>query len=164
MSTIGDTFRELNLLKEAQVFEEYAIAGAMAFLFYTEPARTYDLDVFIFLPAQAGLVFTMEPLYDKLRERGYSFDAEHVLIFDTPVQFIPAYNPLTEEAVREAVVHNYDGVEIRVIRAEHLVALAYQTGGRHRIVRAEALVEEGAIDTTKLQSILVTHGITSSFG
>lgn len=164
MSTIRDTFRELNLLKEAQIFDEYAIAGAMAFLFYTEPARTYDLDVFIFLPAQTGLVFTMEPLYDKLRERGYSFDAEHILIFDTPVQFIPAYNPLAEEAVREAVMHDYDGVEIRVIRPEHLIALAFQTGGRHRIVRAEALLEEGAIDNAKLESILLTYGITSPFG
>ncbi len=119
----------------------------------------YDLDVFIFLPAQTGPLITMSPLYDILRERGYVFDAEHVIIHDTPVQFLPAYNPLSEEAVREAVFYDYEETPVRVIRPEHLVALAFQTGGRHRRIRAEALLEDGDIDADRLNAILARRTI-----
>lgn len=159
MATLAEVFAVLNSLKNAQAIEEYAIAGAMAFLFYTEPVRTYDLDVFVFLPPQKGLLITMEPLYRILRERGYAFDAEHVMIHETPVQFLPAYNALSEEAVREAVLQDYEGVAVRVIRPEHLIALAFQTGGAHRRYRAEALLAEGKTDLNVLNAIMERHRV-----
>ena len=159
MPGLADVFHTLNELEHQNVIERYAVAGAMAFLFYTEPARTYDLDVFVFLPPQAGLLISMQPMYKELESRGYSFNAEHVMMHGTPVQFLPVYNDLAEESVDQAVTHDYDGVSVRVISAEHLVALALQTGGEHRRVRAEALIESGKLDTPKLNKIFVTHGI-----
>jgi len=159
MANLTDVFRALNDLETDGVIQKYAIAGAMAFLFYTEPVRTYDLDVFIFLPPQEGPLISMEPLYSELRRHGYAFDAEHVLMYQTPVQFLPAYNSLAEESVDHAIVHDYDGVEVRVISAEHLVALALQTGGRHRMIRAEALLESNILDQEKLDAILAAHNI-----
>jgi hypothetical protein len=150
----------LNGLEEDGVIRKYAIAGAMAFLFYTEPARTYDLDVFVFLPPQEGLIFSMEPLYDELRKRGYSFDAEHVMIAETPVQFLLAYNPLAEEAVEQAVMRDYTGVPVRVVRAEYLAALSFQTGGRHRLIRAEALLEDNVVNEDDLEALMIRHGIS----
>ena len=41
MSTLGDVFGELNLLKATGLVRDYAIGGATAVLFYAEPARTY---------------------------------------------------------------------------------------------------------------------------
>lgn len=159
MTTLSQTFRVLNELQVDGVIEQYAVAGAMAFLFYTEPATTYDLDVFVFLPPQTGLIFSMDPLYGELRKRGYSFDAEHVMIYETPVQFLPAYNALAVEAVEQAVVHDYNGTPVRVISSEHLIALAYQTGGGHRIARASSLLAMGTIDAGRLDAILSAHGI-----
>jgi len=131
----------------------------MAFVFYTEPTPTYDLDVFVFLPPQDGLILSMEPLYTELRKRGYAFDAEHVMIHGTPVQFLPAYNRLAEEAVEEAVTHDYAGIPVRVVGPEHAIALAIQTGGSRRLVRARGLEEQGTIDMAKLQAILAAHAI-----
>ena len=159
MAILSAVFLELNNLEPQGVIQKYAIAGAMAFLFYTEPVRTYDLDVFIFLPPQASPLISMEPLYSELRRRGYAFDAEHVLMFETPVQLLPAYNDLAIEAVDQAVTHDYDGVPVKVISAEHLVALALQTGGKHRRIRAEALLEDDVLDVERLNSILAVHGI-----
>jgi hypothetical protein len=159
MPVLTEVFKALNELEEAGVIRKYAIAGAMAFLFYTEPARTYDLDVFVLLPPQAGLVFSMQPLYQELQSRGYTLDAEHVMISETPVQFLPVYNALAEEAIDQAALHEYDGVLVRVVGPEHLAALAYQTGGRHRITRAEALEETGGLDIAKLEAICIAHGI-----
>lgn len=45
--TLADVFRELNELKATGLVREYAIGGATAALFYAEPARTYDVDVFV---------------------------------------------------------------------------------------------------------------------
>ena len=47
MSSLADVFRELNTLKDTGVVRDYAIGGATAVLFYAEPARTYDVDVFV---------------------------------------------------------------------------------------------------------------------
>lgn len=162
MATLANVFRALNALKEGGAIKDYAIAGAMALLFYMEPVRTYDLDVFVFLPPQEGLLITMEPLYRILREQGYDFDAEHVLIDETPVQFLPAYNALSEEAVRDAVFHDYEGVPVRVTRPEYLIALAFQTGGARRRLRAEILLEGGGIDGDLLNDILAKHNIVRS--
>jgi hypothetical protein len=159
MASLVDVFRVLNDLKRDGILYEYAIGGGMAILFYAEPVRTYDIDVFVFLPPQTGPILVMTPLYDALRERGFTFDAEHVLIHDVPVQFLPAYNALVEEAVDQAVMHDYEGVAVRVIGPEHLAALAIQTGGRKRRLRAEALLEEGAVDRAKLQRILDAHNL-----
>ena len=41
-------------MKHEGVIEDYAVAGAMAILFWTEPVPTYDLDVLVLLPASPG--------------------------------------------------------------------------------------------------------------
>ncbi len=164
LSTLKDVFRTLNQFKDEGVLVEYAIAGAMAFLFYTEPVRTYDLDVFVFLPPQTSAIFSMEPLYKILRDRGYGFDAEHVMIEETPVQFLPAYNKLSEEAVEQAILHEYEGEFVRVIRPEYLIALAFQTGGGHRLFRAESLLAEGIVSEELLNAVMTSHNVVRKSG
>jgi hypothetical protein len=68
MSTLADVFRELNTLKADDLVRDYAIGGATAALFYAEPARTYDIDVFVVLggTAPASLV-SLERFYEWAR-------------------------------------------------------------------------------------------------
>lgn len=54
MPTLGDVFRELNALKEERIVADYALGGATAMLFYAEPTRTYDVDVFVLLARAEG--------------------------------------------------------------------------------------------------------------
>ena len=57
MPTLRDTFAVLNTMRDEGVVEDYAIAGAMAILFWTEPVPTFDLHVLVFLPGSGvGLV------------------------------------------------------------------------------------------------------------
>ena len=51
--TFAAALRAINDLKNDGVIEEYAIAGAMALVFWTEPVPTFDLDVFVLLPEPA---------------------------------------------------------------------------------------------------------------
>ena len=126
------------------VFTRYAIAGAMAATFYVEPLLTFDLDVFVVLPQAPGGLLTLAPLYDALRARGYSEqENECIRIEGVPVQFLPAYNALLEEALKEAQEIMYEDVPARVLRSEHLLAICLQTGRskdreRVRILREQA--------------------------
>jgi len=62
------------------------------------------------------------------------------MIEGVPVQFFPAYNSLVEESVVTARVCDYEGVPVRVVDPEHLIALALQTGGPRRRERAWQLL------------------------
>lgn len=135
------TLQVLNELERGDVIDRYAIGGAMGATFYVEPLLTFDLDVFVVLPQSAGDVLSLAPLYEALRARGYSEEGECVLIEGVPVQFLPAYNALLEEALREARETSYEEVPTRVVRAEHLIAICLRRDKdreRVRIFREQA--------------------------
>src|ERR1700741_1329142 len=100
----------------------------MGAIFYTEPFLTFDLDVFLILPTSEAGLLSLAPIYEALRTRGYREEKETVLIEGVPVQFIPAYNALIEDALEEAQETKYEDVPARILRSEHLVAIALQTG------------------------------------
>lgn len=164
MSRLAEVFGVLDSLKDEGTIVEYAIGGAMAVLFCAEPLRTYDLNVFVFLPGEPGRLVSLTPLYERLAAREFRAEAEHVFIHGVPVQFLPAWNDLAEESVREAIVLEYDsGVSARVIRPEHLVALAVQTGGQKRREHVARLLETTGFDARRLEAILERHGLTETW-
>jgi hypothetical protein len=60
----ADALRALNSIKGERVIEDYAVAGAMAMVFWTEPVPTYDLDVLVLLPAAHGPIVSLGPIYE----------------------------------------------------------------------------------------------------
>jgi hypothetical protein len=151
------TLEVLNELEKEGVFSRYAIGGAMAATFYTEPFLTFDLDVFVLLqPSTTGLI-SLAPIYQALRTRGYQEEKETVLIEGVPVQFLPAYNALIEEALAEAREVDYEGVRTRVARAEHLVAICLQTGRDKDRERVRILREQAGLDLGFLANVLKRH-------
>ena len=143
------------------IIKAYAIGGGIAATYYIEPVLTYDLDIF-FIPASEGLD-VLATIYEYARERGFSAEAEAILIEGFPVQFIPAYNDLVREAVENAATLKYRDVEARVVTAEYLAAIALQTGrakDRERLVR---LLEDAVIDRAVLGRILDFFGLTDKF-
>ena len=133
----------------------------MAVLFYAEPTRTYDLDGFVLLPHREHTIVLLTPVYSWLKERGFEPKEEHVVVHGVPVQFLPAYNDLVEEANHDARQLDYDDVSVRVAPPEHLVALAFQKGGSRRRERAFQLLETDEVDRDKLDVLLKRHGIAA---
>ncbi len=160
MSSLADVFRLLNGMRDDGVVTDYAIGGATAVLFYAEPTRTYDLDVFVTLPADAARELApLSGVYEWARGRGIRIDAEHLLVEGVPVQLLPSYNDLVEAALGAARIHDYEGVPVRVVGPEHLIALALQAGGARRRERAWQLLQSGAVDRERLQALLTAHDI-----
>jgi hypothetical protein len=153
----------LNQLEADGVLSRYAIGGAIGATFYTEPVPTYDLDVFVVLPASHSGLLTLAPIYDALRLRGYSEDGACVVVEGVPVQFLPAYNALLEEALAEAVTTKYEQTPTRVLRAEHLAAIAVQTGPEKDRERVRLLREQARLEAGLLESILSRHGLGEKF-
>ena len=147
----------MNELEREGVFLRYAIGGAMGATFYTEPVLTFDLDVFILLPSKTSGVISLDALYAALRRRGYKEEREAVSIEGVPVQFLPAYNPLIEEALAQAREIDYEGVSTRVLRAEYLIAICLQTGRTKDRARVAMLREQASIDRDLLAEITKRH-------
>jgi hypothetical protein len=82
-----------------------------------------------------------------------------VTIEGVPVQFLPAFNALIEEALSEAVCTRYEQTPTRVLRAEHLIAIAVQTGRDKDRQRARLLLEHASMDTAYLTAILARHDL-----
>ena len=129
----------------------------MAATFYTEPVLTFDLDVFVLLQSSATGLVSLAPIYDALRTRGYKEEQECILIEGVPVQFLPAYNALIEEALAQAREIDYEGVPARVVRAEHLIAICLQTGRAKDRARVAMLREQAHLDHELLADILNRH-------
>ena len=149
------------------VIRKFAIAGAVAALYYSELTVTEDLDVLVpFEDLQdkpSGLA-SLEPLVSYLRARGYEkFEKEGIVVEGWPVQFLPVSNELDAEALERAKeVELPDGprsTKIPMLRPEHIVATALRVGrakDRERVIR---FVEEHLVDLGELQNVLSRHNL-----
>lgn len=156
------TLQVLNTLEHDGVIEKYAIGGAMGATFYIEPVLTFDLDIFVVLRQKSALL-TLAPLYEALRMKGYKAEGECVNIEGVPVQFLPAYNALLEEALAEAQTIRYEKTPARVLRAEHLVVICLQTGRVKDRDRVRLFLEEARLDMEYLSEVLNRHGLEDAW-
>ena len=157
---IREVFRIVNQMQAEDVIDCYAIGGAVGATFYLEPSATLDVDVFItFQPGEGSLFLDPQPLFDYLKARGGAMEGEHIVIAGWPVQFLPAGTPLVEEALQEAVTKDVNGIPVRVFTAEHLAAIALQTGRAKDKARLLQFIESAALDATRFQATLARHGL-----
>ncbi|MFN4032164.1 MAG: hypothetical protein ACK4ME_00855 [Fimbriimonadales bacterium] len=156
MNTAIRAFRELQAQGAIRAF---ALGGASALVFYTEPVLTYDLDFFVILDAPSDQILSLQPLYEYFTKRGYTIEGEQVLIDGAPVQVLPAYNPLVEEAVQNAVELPFNGETVPVLTPEYLLAIALQTYRHKDRERARLLWQQATIDEGKLLDICARHGL-----
>jgi hypothetical protein len=146
------------------VIEQYAIGGAVGATFYLEPVATVDIDVFVsFKKAAANALISVSPIYDYLTARGHKAEKEYIVIGGWPVQFLPPGNALVEEALSQAIEPEVEGVRIRVMTAEHLTAIALQTGRAKDAARILQFIESGTLDADKLDGILQRHGLVAKW-
>ena len=155
------TLEVLNELENIGVVVRYAIGGAIAATFYMEPVLTHDLDVFVSLSPTASQdpLAILSPIYKHLRQKGYETEHEHIVVEGVPVQFLPAYNPLVDEALAQARDAPFGHTKTRVLRAEHLIAIMLQTYRPKDRARMTQMFEEADIDRDLLTGILKRHGL-----
>ena len=85
------------------------------------------------------------------------------MIEGVPVQLIPAYNPLVEEAVEKAKEVKYKRIKTRVLQAEYLLAIMLQTDRPKDRTRIVLMLEEARINARRLASIVKRHGLSEKW-
>lgn len=158
---IKEAIAAINEMQSVGVIDRYAIGGAVAATFYLEPVATLDIDIFVSFRAETQrLISSTQPIYDHLTARGATVEGEYLVIAGWPVQFLPAAGPLLEEALAEAQDADAEGVPTRVFTAEHLAAIALQTGRAKDKARLLQFVEAGTLDRDRFAAILTRHGLS----
>ena len=154
---LAAVLRAANELVSAGLIKEYALGGALAAIYYTEPFTTYDADI-IFIASDKTLSAGIPAIYSYLQSKGWRVEREHLMIKDFPVQFLAA-SGLTEEAVREANPMGYEGVPAKVFRPEYIIAIAASVGRHKDLARIEQLMSQTAIDEALLDDILRRYNL-----
>jgi len=157
------TLRVINELKRKRIIEDYAIAGGVAAIFYAEPILTYDLDIFFTYKKDTTGLVSLAPIYDFLREKNYREKEEHVLIEGIAVQFIPVYDELSREAVKNAKRITYQGIRSKVLRVEHLISIMLQVSRPKDKERITILQEQAKVDKRRLNTILKKYGLIKKY-
>jgi len=159
-----DTLEIINQMQADGVIGKYAIGGAVGATFYLEPSATLDVDIFVVLPgpSQSSLV-SLSSIYEYLTKRGCKPEGEHIVIETWPVQFLSPNGMLEKEALSEAIQTDAGGVSTWVLKAEHLVAIALQTGRKKDHARILQFFEQKAVDRDKLHKILARHGLLTKW-
>lgn len=164
MLSILEVIATLNRMEADGVVRRYAIGGAVGATFYLEPVATLDVDVFVALEASPGsLLVEVEPILRYLRSRGGRVEGEYVHVAGWPVQLLPPTGPLVDEALAEAVTVNVQGTAARVFTAEHLAAVALQTGRAKDKARLLQFIESGVLDAGRFRAILARHALLDAW-
>jgi hypothetical protein len=153
------TYRVINEMKVNGVIDSYAVGGAIAAIFYIEPFTTYDLDVFCAFSAPGSGIITLTPIYDYLARLGYKPEKETINIEGWPVQFLPVFNALIDEAVERASTVNVGQTPVRVMRPEHLVAIMLDTGRAKDYARISCFLDLEAVNLDDLTDVLSRYNL-----
>ena len=122
------TLERLNELVEIGIISKYAIAGGLAHFYYIEPSVTYDLDIIISFKIEPNKLMPLKSVYDWAKKNNYELIGEHINIEGIPVQFLPTYNKLVEEALEKSKKIQLFNVTTFILPAEYLMSMMLQTG------------------------------------
>lgn len=154
-----EALKVLNDLKQKGTIGDYAIAGAMAAIFYTEPFFTKDLDILAVLPETPTGLVILEPIYSRLREMGYEVVGEHINIGRTLVQFIAGGDALHGEALKKSVPRKYGEMRTKVVLPEHLIAIWLRSDRPKDRPKIRVLLDQVEVNMEYLQDILQRHDL-----
>ena len=161
---IRDVLEMVNGMQAEGVIDDFAIGGAIAATFYLEPIATQDVDIFVALKPRPGRVLLdPTPIFEYLRGKGCVAEGEYVTIGDWPVQFLTPRGPLADEALEQAVTVDAEEVPTRVFSAEHLAAIALETGRAKDLLRLVQFIEGGALDSARFRDVVSRFGLDAAW-
>ena len=156
------TIELLNEMIDSGVIESYAIFGAVAQMRYTEAVMTMDVDVLVILPDSNPFVI-LTPIYDFCKKKGYFPEGEAVKIEEWPVQFIPAFDDLSEAAMRDALEDDFEGIPVRVVAPDYLAVMALKLGRTKDKLRIEALLNAQATTIVEIEKLATKFNLIAKW-
>ena len=157
---IQHVISELNRIKSAGLVADYAVGGAVAAHAYIEPSDTVDVDVFVlFTGRDTSPIASLTPIWADLVSNGAKEVGPYLEIGGWPVQLLGPGTALETDAIANAVDVPFGGLTARVMRPEHLVAIALATGRPKDYGRVEEFIRTGKVEMAKLIALIERFGL-----
>jgi hypothetical protein len=145
-----DVAQLLNEMTRKGVIDTYAVFVAVAQMRYTEAVATMYVDI---------LIAFLRPIYKFCEKRGFFPEGEAIRVGDWPVQFIPAFDKITEEAMKQAETAEFEGISLRVVRADYLAVIALATARAKDFTRILSLLEIDAVSQNEIEQLANHFGL-----
>ena len=152
----------LNNMMESGIISNYAVFGAIAQMRYTAAVATLDADILVAVPDPERLD-VLSPIYKFCKRSGYHPEGEAVRVGPWPVQFIPAFDALTLEAMQNAEVGDIDGSPLRVVGAVYLAVIALATARAKDYARILALLENSTVPAAAIEGLAAKHNLSEAW-
>jgi hypothetical protein len=153
------TVKALNQMLKDGIVADYVIGGAVGALFYTEPFHTDDLNIFVGFSDPQPVILTLDPIFKYLKAKGFRIEDQHVIVEGMPVQILPVYSALVAEATKKAVRKKVGSETVRVMRAEHLLAIMASLSRPKDRARIPLVLSQARIDKKFLKEVLSRYGL-----
>ena len=152
----------LNDMIACGVIRNYALFGAMAQMRYTEAVATLDADVLVAVPS-ADRMDVLAGIDGYCKEQGFENEGDAVRVGAWPVQFMPVFSPLTREAMENAEIADFDGVALRVVRADYLAVIALSVRRGKDYARILALLESLSVTREQIAQLAAKHDLSQAW-
>lgn len=144
------------------VIHDYALFGAAAQIRYTEPVATLDVGVLVERPSTPDLE-PLKGIYEFCSSRGWHAEGEAIRVGAWPVQFVPVFSDLTRDAVRNAETADFEGLQLRVVRADFLAIIALSVGRAKDYARILALLESGSVSRGEIGRLAARYALSAAW-
>jgi len=104
-----------------------------------------------------GAVDVLSGIYEFCAARGWPAEGEAIRVGAWPTQFVPAFSPLTQEAMEQAETADFERVPFRVVRADHLAVIVLSVGRAKDFTRILALLESGSVGREEIRRLAAQH-------
>ena len=160
LSILGPTLKVINQLEAEGIIKRPSIGGSIALMYYSQPAKTDDLEVFCYVVGQGDFV-SLAPIYRRLEELGYEIKDLYINIEGVDVLFfVPGpLEALPHEALDTSIEIEVEGVPTRVFQYEYGLAVKAQANRAKDWIHIISAIESMEPDETKLMSILEKYGL-----
>lgn len=90
-------------------------------------------------------------------------EGEAIRVGAWPTQFIPVFSSLTVEAMEQADTADFEGVPLRVVRADYLAVIALSVARAKDFTRILALLESDSVSREEIALLAARHGLTGAW-
>ena len=102
-------------------------------------------------------------IHEYCEKKGYHAEGATIRVGEWPVQFIPVFSALTQDALENAETVEFEGVPIRVVRAGYLAVIALSTGRSKDHQRILSLLESGNTSRSELCALAEHYGLAATW-
>lgn len=133
----------MNELQKKKIIKAWALGGGIAAKYYVNPPVTKDIDFFVLMDDRS--IMFMKPIHDYFVARGGKYFKHMMHYKGIVVDIIATDDALIVEGIKRAVIGDVEGIEMKVLPADYLAAIALKVGRPKDLNRIKLMLDAGIL-------------------